>query len=96
TFQKTFTIYPIKNLHHLYHKQPYPHHHFHKNHKPTSIINSQILIQPNNQHILPKPILLYINTNTKTTNPYYYLHLTNHHDEGKPHHNQKTYPLKIV
>ncbi|WP_398570930.1 Csa1 family protein, partial [Staphylococcus aureus] len=57
TFQKTFTIYPIKNLHHLYHKHAYPHDQFHKNHKRTSILNSQIPIQNKPQALKIKRIL---------------------------------------
>ncbi|WP_145367950.1 Csa1 family protein, partial [Staphylococcus aureus] len=80
----------------LYDKETYPHDQFHKNHKPTSIINSQILLQPKPQRIKSEPILLYINTNTNTTTPNYILTQTLHHQHPRPNTKHKQYPLKIL
>ncbi|WP_145400224.1 Csa1 family protein, partial [Staphylococcus epidermidis] len=87
--------YPTKNLKHFYHKHRYPHQHFHKHHKPTSIITSQITKHPKPKIITSTPILLYINPNTTTPKAYFLIHNIKHHTNPTPIHNQNKYPLKI-
>ncbi|HDG1473633.1 TPA: tandem-type lipoprotein, partial [Staphylococcus aureus] len=62
----------------------------------TWIINSEMVIQPNNEDMVAKGMVLYMNRNTKTTNGYYYVDVTKDEDEGKPHDNEKRYPVKMV
>ena len=48
-----------------------------------------MVIQPNNEDMVLKGMVLYMNRNTKTTNGYYYVDVTKDEDEGKPHDNEK-------
>ncbi|WP_398570876.1 Csa1 family protein, partial [Staphylococcus aureus] len=74
TFPKTLHIYPINNLHHLYHKQPYPHTQFKKPHKPISTIYTHFPKTNKPPLLHNQPIILNFHTNTPTPNPYYFLH----------------------
>ncbi|HCY3021126.1 TPA: tandem-type lipoprotein [Staphylococcus aureus] len=116
SFEKTLSMYPIKNLEDLYdkegyrddqfdkndkgtwiiNKEGYRDDQFDKNDKGTWIINSEMVIQPNNEDMVAKGMVLYMNRNTKTTNGYYYVDVTKDEDEGKPHDNEKRYPVKMV
>ncbi|HGX1191306.1 lipoprotein [Staphylococcus aureus] len=96
SFEKTLSMYPIKNLEDLYDKEGYRDDQFDKNDKGTWIINSEMVIQPNNEDMVAKGMVLYMNRNTKTTNGYYYVDVTKDEDEGKPHDNEKRYPVKMV
>ena len=87
-------MYPIKNLEDLYDKEGYRDDQFDKNDKGTWIINSEMVIQPNNEDMVAKGMVLYMNRNTKTTNGYYYVDVTKDEDEGKPHDNEKDIRLK--
>ncbi|HHC9126796.1 TPA: tandem-type lipoprotein [Staphylococcus aureus] len=95
SFEKTLSMYPIKNLEDLYDKEGYRDDQFDKNDKGTWIINSEMVIQPNNEDMVAKGMVLYMNRNTKTTNGYYYVDVTKDEDEGKPH-DEKRYPVKMV
>ncbi|MBK1528590.1 tandem-type lipoprotein [Staphylococcus aureus] len=115
SFEKTLSMYPIKNLEDLYdkegyrddqfdkndkgtwiiNKEGYRDDQFDKNDKGTWIINSEMVIQPNNEDMVAKGMVLYMNRNTKTTNGYYYVDVTKDEDEGKPHDNEKRYPVKM-
>ncbi len=94
SFEKTLSMYPIKNLEDLYDKEGYRDDQFDKNDKGTWIINSEMVIQPNNEDMVAKGMVLYMNRNTKTTNGYYYVDVTKDEDEGKPHDNEKDIRLK--
>ncbi|HCY9877272.1 tandem-type lipoprotein [Staphylococcus aureus] len=96
SFEKTLSMYPIKNLEDLYDKEGYRDDQFDKNDKGTWIINSEMVIQPNNEDMVAKGMVLYMNRNTKTTNGYYYVDVTKDEDEGKPYDNEKRYPVKMV
>ncbi|SBE02051.1 tandem-type lipoprotein [Staphylococcus aureus] len=96
SFEKTLCMYPIKNLEDLYDKEGYRDDQFDKNDKGTWIINSEMVIQPNNEDMVAKGMVLYMNRNTKTTNGYYYVDVNKDEDEGKPHDNEKRYPVKMV
>ncbi len=90
-------MYPIKNLEDLYDKEGYRDDQFDKNDKGTWIINSEMVIQPNNEDtMVTKGMVLYMNRNTKTTNGYYYVDVTKDKSRGKPHDNEKRYPVKMV
>ncbi|WP_025176448.1 tandem-type lipoprotein, partial [Staphylococcus aureus] len=96
SFEKTLSMYPIKNLEDLYDKEGYRDDEFDKNDKGTWIVNSQMAIQNKGEALKVKGMVLYMNRNTKTTNGYYYVDVTKDEDEGKPHDNEKRYPVKMV
>ncbi|MBR9356181.1 tandem-type lipoprotein, partial [Staphylococcus aureus] len=73
SFEKTLSMYPIKNLEDLYDKEGYRDDQFDKNDKGTWIVNSQMAIQNKGEPMKSKGMVLYMNRNTRTTNGYYYV-----------------------
>ncbi|WP_240187065.1 Csa1 family protein, partial [Staphylococcus aureus] len=69
---------------------------FDKNDKGTWIINSEMVIQPNNEDMVAKGMVLYMNRNTKTTKGYYYVNAIKNDKDGRPQENEKRYPVKMV
>ncbi|WP_142991629.1 tandem-type lipoprotein, partial [Staphylococcus aureus] len=68
SFEKTMSMYPIKNLEDLYDKEGYRDDQFDKNDKGTWIVNSQMAIQNKGEPMKSKGMVLYMNRNTRTTN----------------------------
>ncbi|MBE2142737.1 Csa1 family protein, partial [Staphylococcus argenteus] len=89
-------MYPIKNLEDLYDKEGYRDDQFDKNDKGTWIIRSSMSIQSNGKDMNIKGMVLYMNRNTRKTNGYYYVNVIKDEDKGKPHDNEKRYPVKMV
>ncbi len=54
-------MYPIKNLEDLYDRKAIVMISFDKNDKGTWIINSEMVIQPNNEDMVAKGMVLYMN-----------------------------------
>ncbi|MCO6060916.1 tandem-type lipoprotein, partial [Pseudomonas sp. MOB-449] len=96
SFEKTLSMYPIKNLEDLYDKEGYRDDEFDKNDKGTWIINSEMVIQPNNEDMVAKGMVLYMNRNTKTTTGKYIVSETLHDEDGRPKSKDKEYPVKMV
>ncbi|SUK20257.1 Putative lipoprotein [Staphylococcus aureus] len=59
-FEKTLSMYPIKNLEDLYDKEGYRDDQFDKNDKGTWIINSEMVVQPKGERMKSKGMVLYI------------------------------------
>ncbi|MDQ7229692.1 tandem-type lipoprotein, partial [Staphylococcus aureus] len=91
SFEKTLSMYPIKNLEDLYDKECYRDDQFDKNDKGTWIINSEMVIQPNNEDMVAKGMVLYMNRNTKRTTGYFFVSET----KGKTYEKEKKYPVKM-
>ncbi|HHJ5247421.1 tandem-type lipoprotein [Staphylococcus aureus] len=96
SFEKTMSMYPIKNLEDLYDKEGYRDDQFDKNDKGTWIVNSQMAIQNKGEPMKSKGMVLYMNRNTRTTNGYYYVNVIKGEDKGKHQDNEKRYPVKMV
>ncbi len=73
SFEKTLSMYPIKNLEDLYDKEGYRDDQFDKKDKGTWIINSEMATQNKGEALKIKGMVLYMNRNTKTTKGYYYV-----------------------
>ncbi|MBR9007462.1 Csa1 family protein, partial [Staphylococcus aureus] len=58
SFEKTLSMYPIKNLEDLYDKEGYRDDQFDKKDKGTWIIRSEMAIQPNNEDMVAKGMVL--------------------------------------
>ncbi len=65
SFEKTLSMYPIKNLEDLYDKEGYRDDQFDKNDKGTWIVNSQMAIQNKGEALKIKGMLLKINRKYK-------------------------------
>ncbi len=72
SFEKTLSMYPIKNLENLYDKEGYRDDQFDKNDKGTWIVNSQMAIQNKGEALKIKGMLLKINRNTRSAKGFYY------------------------
>ncbi|HDD6523433.1 TPA: tandem-type lipoprotein [Staphylococcus aureus] len=96
SFEKTLSMYPIKNLEDLYDKEGYRDDKFDKNDKGTWIINSEMVVQPKGERMKSKGMVLYMNRNTKTTTGKYIVSETLHDEDGRPKSKDKEYPVKMV
>ncbi|HCV2834029.1 TPA: tandem-type lipoprotein [Staphylococcus aureus] len=96
SFEKTLSMYPIKNLEDLYDKEGYRDDQFDKNDKGTWIINSEMVVQPKGERMKSKGMVLYMNRNTKTTTGEYIVSETLHDEDGRPKSKDKEYPVKMV
>ncbi|CXQ60974.1 TPA: tandem-type lipoprotein [Staphylococcus aureus] len=96
SFEKTLSMYPIKNLEDLYDKEGYRDDEFDKNDKGTWIINSEMVVQPKGERMKSKGMVLYMNRNTKTTTGKYIVSETLHDEDGRPKSKDKEYPVKMV
>ncbi|HHO6114638.1 TPA: tandem-type lipoprotein [Staphylococcus aureus] len=96
SFEKTLSMYPIKNLEDLYDKEGYRDDQFDKKDKGTWIIRSSMSIQPNGKDMNVKGMVLYMNRNSRTTNGYYYVDVIEREDKGIHRDNEKRYPVKMV
>ncbi|HCX8910283.1 TPA: tandem-type lipoprotein [Staphylococcus aureus] len=96
SFEKTLSMYPIKNLEDLYDKEGYRDDQFDKNDKGTWIINSEMVVQPKGERMKSKGMVLYMNRNTKTTTGKYIVSETLHDEDGRPKSKDKEYPVKMI
>ncbi|HDB6891270.1 TPA: tandem-type lipoprotein [Staphylococcus aureus] len=96
SFEKTLSMYPIKNLEDLYDKEGYRDDQFDKNDKGTWIINSEMVVQPKGERMKSKGMVLYMNRNTKATTGKYIVSETLHDEDGRPKSKDKEYPVKMV
>ncbi|MBE2147790.1 tandem-type lipoprotein, partial [Staphylococcus argenteus] len=91
SFEKTLSMYPIKNLEDLYDKEGYRDDQFDKNDKGTWTIRSSMSIQSNGKDMNIKGMVLYMNRNTRTTNGKYIVSETLHDEDGRPKSKDKEY-----
>ncbi|HCZ2690742.1 TPA: tandem-type lipoprotein, partial [Staphylococcus aureus] len=96
SFEKTLSMYPIKNLEDLYDKEGYRDDQFDKNDKGTWIINSQMAIQNKGEALKIKGMLLKINRNTRSAKGFYYTNEIKTEKYEVAQDNQKKYPVKMI
>ncbi|HDC6167580.1 TPA: tandem-type lipoprotein [Staphylococcus aureus] len=96
SFEKTLSMYPIKNLEDLYDKEGYRDDQFDKNDKGTWIVNSQMAIQNKGEALKINGMLLKINRNTRSAKGFYYTNEIKTEKYEVAQDNQKKYPVKMV
>ncbi|MBR9366267.1 tandem-type lipoprotein, partial [Staphylococcus aureus] len=96
SFEKTLSMYPIKNLEDLYDKEGYRDDQFDKKDKGTWIINSQMATQNKGKALKTNGMLLKINRNTRSAKGFYYVNAIKNDEDGRPQDNQKKYPVKMI
>ncbi|HDA8034840.1 TPA: tandem-type lipoprotein [Staphylococcus aureus] len=96
SFEKTLSMYPIKNLEDLYDKEGYRDDQFDKKDKGTWIINSQMATQNKGKALKTNGMLLKINRNTRSAKGFYYVNAIKNDEDGRPQDNQIEYPVKMV
>lgn len=89
SFEKTLSMYPIKNLEDLYDKEGYRDEEFDKDDKGTWILNSEMVIQPKGESMKSRGMVLYMNRNTRTTKGYFFVSETTEDSKGRPHDTEK-------
>ncbi|HCY1900199.1 TPA: tandem-type lipoprotein [Staphylococcus aureus] len=96
SFEKTLSMYPIKNLEDLYDKEGYRDDQFDKKDKGTWIINSQMATQNKGKALKTNGMLLKINRNTRSAKGFYYVNAIKNDEDGRPQDNQIEYPVKMI
>ncbi|MDU1488448.1 MAG: Csa1 family protein, partial [Staphylococcus epidermidis] len=67
SFEKTLSMYPIKNLEDLYDKEGYRDEEFDKDDKGTWLLHSEMAIQRKGEDLETRGMVLKINRNTQTS-----------------------------
>ena len=88
-FNKTLSMYPIKNLEDLYDKEGYRDEEFEKEDKGTWIINSEMNIQKKGQAMKSRGMVLYMNRNTRKTTGHFYTSITTEDKKGRVYNKEK-------
>ena len=94
-FNKTLSMYPIKNLEDLYDKEGYRDEEFEKEDKGTWIINSEMNIQKKDQAMKSRGMVLYMNRNTRKTTGHFYTNIITEDKKGRVHSKDKEYPVRL-
>ncbi|PHK50097.1 tandem-type lipoprotein [Staphylococcus edaphicus] len=95
SFEKTLSMYPIKNLEDLYDKEGYRDEEFDKDDKGTWTLNSEMVNQPKGKNMKSRGMVLYMNRNSRTTKGYFFVSETIEDSKGRPHDTEKKYPVKM-
>lgn len=95
SFNKTLSMYPIKNLEDLYDKEGYRDEEFEKEDKGTWIINSEMNNQKKGQAMKSRGMVLYMNRNTRKTTGHFYTSITTEDKKGRVHSKDKEYPVRL-
>ena len=96
SFEKTLSMYPIKNLEDLYDKEGYRDDQFDKKDKGTWIIGSEMATQNKGEALKVKGMVLYMNRNTRSAKGFYYTNEIKTEKYKVAQDNQKKYPVKMV
>ncbi|SGR93636.1 tandem-type lipoprotein [Staphylococcus aureus] len=96
SFEKTLSMYPIKNLEDLYDKEGYRDDQFDKKDKGTWIIGSEMATQNKGESLKVKGMVLYMNRNTRSAKGFYYVNVVKKDEDGRPQDNKIEYPVKMV
>lgn len=94
-FNKTLSMYPIKNLEDFYDKEGYRDEEFDKKDKGTWIVHSEMTIEPKGKSMETRGMVLYINRNTRTTKGYYFINEITDDSDGRSKDDEKRYPVKM-
>ncbi|HDE0385743.1 TPA: tandem-type lipoprotein [Staphylococcus aureus] len=82
SFEKTLSMYPIKNLEDLYDKEGYRDDEFDKNDKGTWTISSEMAIQKKGEALNIKGMVLKLNRNTRSAKGFYYVNAIKKDENG--------------
>ncbi|HHA5971932.1 TPA: tandem-type lipoprotein [Staphylococcus aureus] len=96
SFEKTLSMYPIKNLEDLYDKEGYRDDQFDKNDKGTWIVGSEMATQNKGEALKIKGMLLKIDRNTRSAKGFYYTNEIKTEKYEVAQDNQKKYPVKMI
>lgn len=95
SFEKTLSMYPIKNLEDLYDKEGFRDEEFDKDDKGTWLLHSEMAIQRKGEDLETRGMVLKINRNTQTFKGDYITNKITYDNKGRPQNNKKKYPVKM-
>ena len=95
SFDKTLSMYPIKNLEDLYDKEGYRDEEFDKGDKGTWVLYSEMAIQLKGERIGSRGMILKINRNTKTAKGKYIINKFYSDSKGHSKNKQQTFSVKM-
>lgn len=95
SFNKTLSMYPIKNLEDLYDKEGYRDEEFNKGDKGMWIVHSEMNIQKKGKALESRGMVLYMDRNTRTTHGYFILTKIKDTGKVKTDDSEKKYPVKL-
>ncbi|MDH9183897.1 tandem-type lipoprotein [Staphylococcus epidermidis] len=94
-FNKTLSMYPIKNLEELYDKEGYRDEEFDKDDKGTWLLYSRMSIQPKGKALESRGMVIKINRNTRSANGEYIINTFSSDEKGENQDTEKKYPVKM-
>ena len=89
SFNKTLSMYPIKNLEDLYDKEGYRDEEFDKDDKGTWLLHSEMAIQRKGEDLETRGMVLKINRNTQTSKGDEITNKFTYDNKGRPQNNKK-------
>ncbi|WP_049382905.1 tandem-type lipoprotein [Staphylococcus epidermidis] len=95
SFEKTLSMYPIKNLEDLYDKEGYRDEEFDKDDKGTWTLYSEMAIQRKGDDLETRGMVLKVNRNTRTSKGNYIINKISTDSKGVSQNTQKKYPIKM-
>ncbi len=95
SFEKTLSMYPIKNLEDLYDKEGYRDEEFEKGDKGTWLLFSKMAIQHKGGDLVSKGMVLKLNRNTRTAKGDYITKRITKDNKGRTQNIKKLYPVKM-
>ena len=95
SFNKTLSMYPIKNLEDLYDKEGYRDEEFDKDDKGTWLLHWEMAVQRKGEDLETRGMVLKINRNTQTSKGDYITNKITYDNKGRPQNNKKKYPIKM-
>nr|WFO05209.1 tandem-type lipoprotein [Staphylococcus aureus] len=94
-FNKTLSLYPIKNLEDFYDKEGFRDQEFEKGDKGTWIIDSEMVIELKGKKMESRSMVLYINRNTRTTKGNFIVRELWEDSKGFAQSKDTKYPVKM-
>ncbi|MCG2388028.1 tandem-type lipoprotein [Staphylococcus epidermidis] len=95
SFNKTLSMYPIKNLEDLYDKEGYRDEEFDEGDKGTWILYSEMAIQRKGDDLVTRVMILKVNRNTRTSKGNYIINKISTDSKGVSRNTQKKFPVKM-
>ena len=96
SFNKTLSMYPIKNLEDLYDKEGFRDEEFKKNDKGTWVVTSSINIQQKGQDLKTRRMVLFMNRNTRTSKGKFTITEVKEKSDIGFQTRKKEYPVKLI
>ncbi|MHD0396293.1 tandem-type lipoprotein [Staphylococcus simulans] len=95
SFEKTLSMYPIKNLEDLYDQEGYRDEEFEKDDKGTWLLYSKLAVRPEGKALVAKGMVLRLNRNTRSAKGEYIINTFSSNEKDDSQDTEKKYPVKM-